>query len=199
MKLTPARAFLELPGDVDGAIHISELDNTRVDSAESVLSEGEDVECVIISFDNERRRVELSRKEALPKPYEVYKHWHTVGDRVRATVSRMSKSHVYLALPGGATGVIYVGNLAHGRVDDASDVVSVGDEVEAKIIKFDDGRQQVELSRKELLPNPYLEYKARHVVGEIVRAQVTRTSRSHVYVVLPNGAVGSIHVRPDLA
>lgn len=195
VKLTPARAFLEMPGDVDGAIHVSELDNTRVDSAESFLSEGEDVECVIISFDNERRRVELSRKEALPKPYEVYKHWHTVGDKVRATVSRMSKSHVYLALPFGATGVIHIGNLAHDRVDDPSDVTFVGDEVEAKIIKFDDGRQQVELSRKELLPNPYLEYKARHVVGDAVRAQVTRTSRSHVYVGLPNGAVGSIHVR----
>ena len=195
VKLTPALAFLELPGDVDGAIHVSNLDHERVDSPESVLSEGDDVECVIISFDNERRRVELSRKKALPRPYEVYKHWHAVGERVCAAVSRMSKTHVYLTLPGGATGVIYVGNLSHGGVDDASDVVSVGDEVEAQIIKFDDGRHQVDLSRKELLPNPYLEYKACHVTGEILQAQVTRISRSHVYVGLPNGAVGSIHVR----
>lgn len=194
VKLTPAQAFLDLPGNVDGAIHISNLDHERVESPESVLSEGTDVETVIVSFDTERRRVELSRKAALPKPYEIYKHWHAVGDTIRATVIRMSKSHVYLALPGGATGVIHIGNLIHDRVDDPADVVCVGDEIEAKIIKFDDGRQQVELSRKELLPNPFLECKARYRVGETVRAQVTRTTSSHVYVRLPNGAVGAIHI-----
>jgi ribosomal protein S1/HrpA-like RNA helicase len=194
VKLTPAQAFLELPGDVDGAIHISNLDHVHVDSPESVLSEGDAVESVIISFDTERRRVELSRKAVLPKPYEIYTHRHRVGDRVHGTVSRTSKSHVYLTLPYGATGVIHIGNLAHDRIDDPSDAVSLGDEVEAKIIKFDNGRQQIELSRKELLPNPYLEYKARHAVGEIVQAQATRTTRTHVYVRLPNGALGSIHV-----
>jgi ribosomal protein S1/HrpA-like RNA helicase len=194
-KIVDTRAFVDLGDTVDGTIHISQVDHNHVDNIADFLEEGGTVTVVVVSFDDPKRSVEVSRKAAIPSPYEVYKQGHAVGEKVRAVVESATRSHVYLTHSNGARGVIYVDNLTWERVEDASGIVEIGTELLAEIIGFNDKRQQVELSRKAVLPNLYLEYKARHTIGDTVRAVVTRATPMHVYLRHSNGATGVIYVK----
>lgn len=194
-KIIDRRAFVDLGDTVDGTIPISEIDHLRIEDIEDVLHEGDSVTVAVLKFDDEKRSVVLSRKSVIPTPYEVYKERHAVGDKVRATVTGTAHPFVYLRHSNGAKGVIHAKHLARESVADVADHVEAGAELQAEIIRFDDKRQQIELSRKAVLPNPYPDYKARHSIGDKVRATVTRANATHVYLRHSNGATGVIYVR----
>jgi small subunit ribosomal protein S1 len=82
----------------------------------------------------------------------------------------------------GASGAIYIGNLAHGKVRSTGDHVSVGQQITARILNFDDKKQQIELSIKALLPKPYEGFKNAHSIGEVVAGVVTGMNMSFTYV-----------------
>jgi len=191
--------FIDLGNDLDGSIHISELDHTRLRSATDFAPVGTELEVEVVGFDEAARRVNLSRKRVLPHPYEEYKHQHSVGSAVTAEVDRVSKSHVNVRLDGAAEGVIHVSKLS-AMVNDATAEYRIGDTVTAKIVSFNDTKEQVELSIRALL---YDEYKSRHSIGDRISCTVVSTTATHAYVALPNGALGAIyagnlaHERPD--
>ncbi|MFF2300274.1 S1 RNA-binding domain-containing protein [Arthrobacter sp. NPDC058127] len=181
--------FVDLGNDVDGSIHISQLDHLHVATAEDFSELGAAVEAEVVGFDDKARKVDLSRKETLPHPYDGYKARHKIGDKVRGTVNGATKSHVYLTHSNGVTGVIFVRNLGDSDVTDASRAASVGEEIVAEIISFNDAKKQVELSVGALL---YREYKARHSVGDKVEGRIVGATRTHVYVAHSNGATGAV-------
>ena len=185
--------FVDLGGDVDGSIHISELDHLHVSTAETFSEIGATIEVEVLSFDDEARKVGLSRKKTLPHPYIVYKAQHAVGDKVEVTVERVSKTHVNVRHSNGAPGVIHVSNLRWDRVDDASELYQPGDQATVQITSFDDNRRQLELSIKALMPEPYTEFKSQNKVGDTVQAIVERANAQHVNLRHPNGAQGHIH------
>lgn len=184
--------FVDLGNDVDGSIHISELDHLHVATAEDFSEVGAAVEVEVVGFDDKARKVDLSRKKTLPHPFDGYKARHKIGDKVRGTVKRTTKSHVYLTHSNGATGVVFVRNLGDFDATDASRVASVGDEITAEIIRFNIEKKLIELSVGALL---YREYKARHSVGEKVEGRIVRATPTHVYVIHSNGATGAVFAR----
>lgn len=183
--------FIDLGAEVDGSIHVSELDHVRVSSAENFAEFGASIEAEVLCFDEKGRKVNLSRKKTLPPPYDAYRARHSIGDMVRATVRSATRSHVYVSHSNGATGVIYVRNLGSSDVGDASTAFVIGQEVISEIIAFNDSKRQVELSIAALR---YREYKARHTRGDKVESTVDRVSSTHVNVRHSNGAAGVIHV-----
>ena len=193
--VTDTHAYLLLAPDVDGAIHISQLAHIRVGSVGDVLTEGDTVDALILAYDDERRRVELSRKQVLPKPFETYKHAHCVGEVADGVVRNASATSAYLDLEGGVSGVIYARDFDHADVPDISVFAPAGTTITGKIIRFDDKRELVVLSRKELLPNPYHAYARTRSAGELVTGTVRRATPTHVYVDLGGGVEGTIFVR----
>jgi ribosomal protein S1/HrpA-like RNA helicase len=186
--------FVDLGDDVDGSIHISELDHLHLGTAEDFSEIGASVTVEVLGFSDSARRVDLSRKNTLPHPYFEYKAHHKLNEEVTATVDRVSKAHVNVRHSNGAPGVIHVSNLRWWPyVGDAADLYKSGDEVTAQIIKFDDDKRELELSVKALLPEPYAEYKAGHKIGEKVDAVVERANAQHVNVRHSNGAQGHLH------
>lgn len=148
----------------------------------------------VIKFDDKREQVELSWKRLMPHPYDGYKRTHPVGAIVTGRVRRAIPARVFVELGGGVEGAIHVSQLNHGHVADASVFCPVGTVVEARITGFNDERSQVELSRKDALPRPFLRYKTAHWVGQVVAGDIRNTNRSFAYVDLGNGVQGVIHV-----
>ncbi|MCY1674998.1 S1 RNA-binding domain-containing protein [Pseudarthrobacter sp. SL88] len=186
--------FVDLGNDVDGSIHVSELEHLRLRTAAEFSEIGATVEAEIVGFDDKARKVVLSRKKTLPHPYHEYKGRHAIGDRVEGRIVRATRTHVYVEHSNGATGAVFAKNIVHGGVDDASTVVTIGEKLTAQIIEFKDERLQVELSVKALLPEPYPAFKSTVPVGTSVTAVVTGFNDSFAYVALPGGVSGSIHV-----
>ena len=195
--VTDSHAYLALADDVEGAIHLSQLAWQRVERASDVLTEGARVDARVLSYDEARRRAELSRKALLAKPYEAFKRALSVDDVVIGEIRSATPTHVYLNLGESGypvTGVVYVREWAYEEVTDVSAHAPAGKRGKVKIIKFDDKREQVELSRKRLMPYPYDGYKRIHAVGTVVTGRVRRTAPAHVFLGLGGGVEGVIHV-----
>lgn len=192
---TDSRVYVLLDGQVEGVIHVSQLAHEHVDRASDAVEEGAGLTLSVIGFNDERRQVELSRKALLATPYESYKANHNIGDTVRAPVRNATKTHAYLDLDGGVTGAIFFRDLDYDQVDDASVHSPPGINITAKIIKFNDKRGQVELSRKALLPKPYVAFKQNHALGDTVSGRVRSAIKTHVYLDLGSGVTGAIFFR----
>ncbi|WP_216916711.1 S1 RNA-binding domain-containing protein [Nocardia noduli] len=185
--------FIDLGNDLDGSIHISELDHARLDSAANFAEIGSTIEVEVLGFDERARKVNLSRKRTLPHPYEEYKRHHELGETVTALVDRVSATHVNVKV-GQIHGVVHVSNLRWERVDDATNVYAPGSELDARLIGFKDARRQLELSVKALVPEPYEVFKRQHRVGDAAEFTVARASKTHVNVRHASGAPGVLHV-----
>ena len=193
-RVLPTIAFVDLGNDVEGIVRISEASHDFLDAIGDALIEEESINAAVMSFDDARRQVELSIKELLPPPYDEYKGSHRGGETVLATVSRIGPAHLYVRLSGGASGAIHIGQVSYDKVEDLARLFTVGQEISAQILKFNDERNQVELSLKALLPNPYNGYKTVNRVGEVVPATVSRIAPAHLHVRLSGGASGAIHI-----
>jgi HrpA-like RNA helicase/ribosomal protein S1 len=193
-KITDIHAYIQLAGDVDGVIHISQVAHERTELVSDVLREGDELDIQVLGFDEERRQVKLSRKALLLNPYERFRRAHGLSDTVSGRVDSATTTHVYVDLGNGVSGVIHVRDLAYERVDDASEHCPAGIYLSAKIIKFNNERGQVELSRRAILPKPYAGFKAAHSIGQAVWGVIRNTNKSFAYVDLEGGTQGIIHV-----
>ncbi len=191
-RTTPDIVYLSLGDSVDGGVHVSELEHAHVETADDYAPVGSTMECEVVGFDDKARRVKLSRKKLLPSPYDEYKGRHQVGARFRATVERVSDSHVNVRHSSGVPGVAHVSQVTGSSGRELKEVYRVGEEILAKITSFNDAKGQVELSIKGL---KYDEYKALHSEGETVVARVHRTTRTHAYVIIPGGVPGAVFAR----
>lgn len=185
--------FIDLGNDVDGSIHISELDHARLESASDFAPVGTTIDVEVMGFDDASRRVNLSRKRLLAHPYDEYKRNHGLGETVTAQVDRVSPTHVNVKV-GALDGVVHVSNLRWERVDDATTLYASGSTLNARLVKFNDAKRQLELSVKALLPEPYENFKRQHSVGDATDFTVARVSRTHVNVLHAGGALGVLHV-----
>ena len=190
--------YVTLSEELDGLVPIKELAWSFTAHPSDEVTVGETLRLRITEFASDPPRIILSRKARLPHPYDLYKRVYRIGHVVTGCVHHSTASHVFLDLAGGVDGVVYVGDLAHQRIGKASDAVETHQELRAEIKGFDDDRNQVELSVKALLKKPYDSYKELHDHGDVVRGRVRDMNRSFVYVDLPDGVQGAIHVK-DLA
>ena len=189
--------YLDLgePGyPVAGVIHVREWAHEEIPDVSAHAPVGKRGKVKIIKFNDQREQVELSRKRLMPHPYDGYKRTHAVGTVVTGRVRRTIPALVFLDLGGGVEGAIHVSQLDHVHVADASDFCPIGTVLQAAITGFNDERNQVELSRKEVLPRPFPQYKAAHWTGQVVAGVIRNTNRSFAYVDLGNGVEGIIHV-----
>lgn len=148
MRLTDFGAFVDL-GGVDGLIHVSDLSWERVRNPKDVLSVGDEVEVEVLSFDREKNRVSLGLKQMTEDPWEVFKRNNKVGDVVTGTVVSMPDFGAFVKLKEGIDGLIHISQICREHIEKPSDILNMGQEVEAKITDIKDN-QKISLSIRAL-------------------------------------------------
>lgn len=149
-KLTDFGAFVDI-GGVDGLVHISELSWGRIKHPSEVLNEGDTAEVYVIDFDKEKNRISLGFKKAEDNPWEIAKTKFNVGDVVQGKVVRLVDFGAFVELIPGVDGLVHISQIANKRITKPSDVLTVGEEVQAKIIEMDPDNHKISLSIRELL------------------------------------------------
>ncbi len=150
-RFTQFGAFVSVKG-FDCLAHISELSWNKITDPSTVLTIGESYDFVVLKLDRETGRISLGYKQLQPKPYEVAKEKYPVGTIIKGKVERIFSYGAFISIADGVDGLVHVSQISHNWVKDANEVLKVGQEVEAKIISFDDNR--ITLSIKEVLPEP---------------------------------------------
>lgn len=151
-RFTPFGAFVSVKG-FDCLAHISELSWNKITDPSTVLKIGDNYDFVVLKLDRESGRISLGYKQLQPKPYEVAKEKYPVGSVIKGKVERIFSYGAFISIDDGVDGLVHVSQISHNWVKDANEVLKVGQEVEAKIISFDDNNR-ITLSIKEILPEP---------------------------------------------
>ncbi len=151
-NLTNYGAFIELEEGIDGLLHVSDMSWTRKISHPSELMEkGQEVRCKVLSVDQDRRRIALGLKQLDDDPWA-----HDIPDKyqpgqvVNGKVTKITNFGVFVGLEDGLEGLLHISELADHKVENPEEVVSVGDEVEVKILRVDTDDRKIGLSRKRV-------------------------------------------------
>lgn len=148
-NLTDFGAFIELEEGIDGLVHISDMSwTTRVKHPSEVLKKGEQVQAVLLNIDVEHERLSLGIKQLQTNPWEGIANSISVGDNVTGKVVRLTDFGAFIELENGIEGLLHVSEISHQHVKKPEDVLSVGQEITAKVIKLDEENRRIGLSIK---------------------------------------------------
>lgn len=148
-RITDYGAFVDL-GGVDGLLHISEMSWTRINHPSEAVKVGAKIQVMVLKLNLDQGRVSLGLRQILPDPWEDVKRIHSVSDVVKGTVTRLVPFGAFVQVEGGVEGIIPNSELAQRRVNNPEDVVSVGQEVEVKIIDLRPDERRLTLSLRQL-------------------------------------------------
>ena len=149
-SLTSFGAFVDL-GGIDGMVHISELSWKRIKHPSEVVNVGDTLEVYIKDLNREENRISLGFKKAEDNPWEIFKANYSVGDVVKATIVSITSFGAFAQIIDGVDGLIHISQIADKKVENVKDILSVGDEVDVKIIDIDTDAKRISISMRALL------------------------------------------------
>ena len=150
-RFTAFGAFVSVKG-FDCLAHISELSWNKITDPSTVLTIGESYDFVVLKMDRATGKISLGYKQLQKKPYEAAAERFPVGTVIKGKVERIFSYGAFISICEGVDGLVHVSQISHNWIKDANEVLKAGEEVEAKIIGFEENR--ITLSIKELLPAP---------------------------------------------
>ena len=146
-NFTAYGAFVELEEGIDGMIHVSDMSWTRkINHPSECLQKGQEVEAVVLDVNTKEQRISLGLKQAQTDPWADIASRYTVGSVVKGKVSKIASFGAFIELEDGVDGLIHISQLSNDRVEKVKDVLDVGQEVEARVIRVDRGERRIGLS-----------------------------------------------------
>ena len=161
-NLTNYGAFIELEEGIDGLLHVSDMSWTRkVSHPNEVLEKGQELSCKILSVDTDRRRIALGLKQMAEDPWtsDIPKRY-APGQKISGKVTKITNFGVFVGLEDGLEGLLHISELSDDKVENPEDLVSVGDDLEVKVLRVDTDERKIGLSRRRVDWTPEEEAKA---------------------------------------
>jgi 4-hydroxy-3-methylbut-2-enyl diphosphate reductase len=152
-RITDYGAFVDL-GGIDGLLHISEMSWTRITHPSDMVKQGQKINIMVLKYDPKSERVSLGLRQILPDPWAEIDGKYKVGDIVKCPISRLVPFGAFVQLEGGIEAIIPNTELSHKRVKRPEDVVTVGQEVEVKVIDVRAEERRMTLSLRQLQEEP---------------------------------------------
>jgi small subunit ribosomal protein S1 len=141
-------AFVDL-GGVDGLVHVSELSWKHIEHPSEVVTVGQEVEVEVLDVDLERERISLSLKKTQEDPWRQFARLHQPGEVLEGEVTKLVPFGAFVRVGDGIEGLVHISELADRHVETAEQVVTVGEQVRAKVIEIDPERRRISLSIKQ--------------------------------------------------
>jgi small subunit ribosomal protein S1 len=148
-NLTSYGAFIELEEGLDGMIHVSDISWTRkINHPSEVLKKGDEVEAVVLEIDKANQRISVGVKQLSQDPWSNIDKFYKVGDLVTGNVTKLASFGAFVGLQHDIDGLVHISQVSEERVDKIKNVLKVGQEVTARVIKIDKGDRRIGLSIK---------------------------------------------------
>lgn len=183
-------AFVDL-GGLDGLIHISELSWNHVDHPSEIINVGDEVKVKVLDVDVERCRISLGLKQTQDDPWKQKLGNRKIGDTLTGKVVKIVNFGAFVDIGDGIEGLVHISEIAHQHVEKAEEVLSVGQEVSARIVDIDPDRRRVSLSIKQTLPAPDKEMPAARKEAESVEEAVEDVVEADTATVEPEVAAST--------
>lgn len=196
-SLTSFGAFVDLDG-ADALLHISDIAWHRVENPADLLSVGDQLEVQILKIDSTdpaKRRIAVGLKQLQPHPWETVPGTYSLGQKVTGKVTRETDFGVFVELSPGIEGLIHISEMAWGKkVRKPSDIVAVGDQVEAVILSIDPDAKRIGLGLKQALGDPFAEITRTIHPGAAVEGKISQITKFGAFMTVTEGVEGLIHI-----
>jgi len=188
-------AFCELTPGVDGLLHVSDMSWQRVDKASTFLQPGEQVEVKILKIHHQSKKISLGMKQLEADPWTKASQSLQPGQRVQGKVVRLAEFGAFVGLAPGVDGLIHISAMSWTRrIRKPSDVLNVGDLVEAVVLEVNPANKKISLSLRDARGNPWDDVDSRFPQGATVEGAVTSLAPFGAFIDLGEGVEGMIHI-----
>lgn len=153
-NLTNYGAFIEIEEGIDGLLHVSDMSWVRkVGHPSDVLNKGDKVKCIVLSVDQDKRRIALGLKQMANDPWEgdIPSRYHP-GQTVKGKVTKITNFGVFVELEPGLEGLLHISELTDGKVDKPETLVKQDQELEVRVLRVDPAERKIGLSRRRVGP-----------------------------------------------
>jgi small subunit ribosomal protein S1 len=193
-NITDYGVFIDV-GGIDGLLHISDISWSRISHPSEYFREGQNIEVVVLKFDPEAEKLTLGYKQKRPDPWQNIEEKYPIGHKVKGKVLSITDYGAFVRIEDGIDGLIHVSEMdwSH-RPKHPSKYVSIGDIVDVVVINIDKAQRRLSLSLKKARPNPWQIIAKKYRVGQIIDGRVTSITDFGVFVEIPEGIDGLIHI-----
>jgi small subunit ribosomal protein S1 len=193
-NLTDFGAFIDLDG-MDGLLHITDMTWGRLGHPSELLKVGQELEVVVLDINKEKERVSLGLKQTQKNPWDKIEERFPIGTNVKGKITNLVPYGAFVELEEGVEGLIHVSELSWTkRITRPSDVLNVGQEVEAVVLGVNKEEQKISLGVRQLETNPWDEIEHRYMIGKTVKGKVRNMTAYGAFVELEEGIDGMVHV-----
>ncbi|MCL5031361.1 MAG: 30S ribosomal protein S1 [Bacteroidetes bacterium] len=192
--ITDFGVFIDL-GGVDGLVHITDLSWGRINHPNEVVKLDQTIKVVVTDFDEEKKRISLSLKKLLPHPWEDIDNKYKIGDKVSGRVVSLTDYGAFIEIEKGIEGLIHNSEMSWTQhIKHPSQVVSMGQVVEAVILSLDKDEKKISLGIKQLEPDPWESLMHKYPVGSRHSGIARNLTNFGVFVELEPGVDGLVHI-----
>jgi small subunit ribosomal protein S1 len=193
-NITDFGAFIDL-GGVDGLLHITDMSYGRVTHPSEVVTIGSEVEVKILDIDWQRERISLGMKQLMNYPWKDVAEKYPVGTRVQGKVVSITNYGAFVELEPGIEGLVHISEMSWTRnVRHPSKLVSIGETIEAVVLKVDETEEKISLGMKQTEQDPWITLPEKYPIGTRVSGKVRNLTSFGAFVELEPGIDGLIHV-----
>ncbi|WP_432734701.1 30S ribosomal protein S1 [Maridesulfovibrio sp. FT414] len=189
-------AFVELEAGVEGLVHISEMSWTRkLRHPSQMVRVGDEVDVVVLGVDPDKKRISLGMKQVKPNPWDVVAEKFPEGTILEGQIKNITEFGVFIGIEDGIDGLIHVSDISWTRkVRHPSEVYSVGDTVQAKVLTVDKENEKFTLGVKQLSEDPWSQVPTKYPVGCTLEGLITNITDFGLFVEVEEGIEGLVHV-----
>jgi small subunit ribosomal protein S1 len=193
-NITDFGVFVDL-GGVDGLLHITDLSWGRVNHPSEVVKLDEEIEVVILDYNENKDRISLGRKQLLPHPWENVDVKYPVGKVVTGKIVSLTDYGAFVELETGIEGLIHISEMSWSQhIKHPSQILHVGSEVEAKVLSIESEEKKISLGLKQLEPDPWEEIEAKYPINSRHKGIVRNLTQFGAFVELEEGIDGLVHI-----
>jgi small subunit ribosomal protein S1 len=193
-NITDFGAFIDL-GGLDGLLHITDMSWGRVGHPSEVVEIGQRLDVKVLDIDWNRERISLGLKQLLPYPWTDIDKKYPVGSRVRGKVVSITNYGAFVELEKGVEGLVHISEMSWTRnVRHPSKLVSIGEEIEAVVLKVDPDEEKISLGMKQIEEDPWLALPVKYPTGTVLKGTVRNLTSFGAFVEIEPGIDGLVHV-----
>jgi len=193
-NITDFGAFIDL-GGVDGLLHITDMSYGRVSHPTEMVAIGREVEVKILDIDWQRERISLGMKQLQDYPWKDVAAKYPVGTRVQGKVVSITNYGAFVELEPGIEGLVHISEMSWTRnVRHPSKIVSIGETIEAVVLKVDESEEKISLGMKQTEQDPWMILPQKFPVGTRLQGKVRNLTSFGAFVEIEPGIDGLIHI-----
>ena len=193
-NITDYGLFVDL-GGIDGLLHITDMSWGRVSHPSTMYQRGDEITVKVINFDREKERVSLGIKQLKPDPWAEAPKKFAVGEKVTGRVVNITDYGAFIEIEEGVEGLIHISEMSWTKkVKHPSQIVSIGDTIEAVVLNLDTGNKRVSLGIKQIKANPWDLIEEKYPVGTIIEGRIKNITDFGLFIGIDEEIDGLVHI-----